>query len=250
MDAEKSYLEHNLKRFLPTPKTWLSRIRCQLLLMLGLFTASTCVTTNAGQSVTLGWDANEGQGSLISGYRLYYGTASRQYTQSNLVDISQTVSTVNNLVEGTTYYFAVTAVTSGGLESDYSEEIPYTVPSTAPAPPPALSFTEVEFENPAPVSNPGGLQADEIHIDPVGSSTNPINGRPRLDITTFGQPIMAYAVGFEAPPGKACELQVSTDLEVWRKVFYRGSQPMAERLEFFDFPGEPQGRRFYRVAVW
>jgi hypothetical protein len=250
MDAEKPYLERNLKRTFPTSKTWFPHIRCKLFLMVGMFAAWTCVTANAGQSVTLGWDANEAQPAIISGYRLYYGTASRQYTRSNHVDVSQILSTVSNLVEGATYYFAVTAVTIDGLESDYSAEIPYTVPVTAPS----LSFTEVELENPAPVSSAGGVQTDEVHVesgfDLVGSNLNPTNGAPRLDIFPFGQPIAAYAVGFEAPAGKACELQVSTDLAVWHKVFYRGSQPLAERLEFFDFPGAGETRRYYRVAVW
>ena len=236
MDAEKSCT------------TWYRRIGFKLFLVLGMVWVGAWVAANAAQDVTLAWDANEAQSDIVSGYRLYYGTASRQYAASNRVDAPQTTSTVSNLSEGSTYYFAVTAVTSGGLESDYSVEISYTIPTTGAAP--ALSFTEVEFANPASPTSPTLVQADEVFVDLGGSSWNPATGRPRLEIRPLGQPIVAYSVEFQAPPGKACELQVSTDLEVWRRVFYRGSQPLAERMEFFDFPGEAKTRRYYRVAVW
>ena len=35
---------------------------------------------------------------------------------------------VSNLVEGTTYYFAATAVDTNGLESDYSTEVSTLIP--------------------------------------------------------------------------------------------------------------------------
>jgi fibronectin type 3 domain-containing protein len=76
-------------------------------------------------SVTLAWDASPSPN--VVGYRLYYGTASRAYTHS-LATGSATTVTVSNLVRGTTYYFAVTAIDEFGLESDFSEEISYMPP--------------------------------------------------------------------------------------------------------------------------
>ena len=55
--------------------------------------------------------------------------ASRTYT--NKVNAGNATSvTIPGLVDGTTYYFAVTAYDILALESDYSDEIIYTVPWT------------------------------------------------------------------------------------------------------------------------
>jgi len=222
-------------------------MRC---LLLGLAVFWACFSASAGHSVTLGWDANEAEPGVLSGYRLYYGTASREYTLINEVDVSQTTSRVSNLVEGVTYYFAVTAITVDNLESDYSSEITYQVPSASP---PAVDFTDIDFAAPPPsATSPGLIQTEEV-VDLgsglVGSNPN-VNRGPRLDIAPYGQPVIGYCVGFEAPAGKACELQVSNDLMVWQKLFYHGTQALSERLEFYDFPGEAKTRRYYRVAVW
>lgn len=80
----------------------------------------------ATPQVTLAWDASPS--SSVSGYRLYYGVSSRNYT--NVLDVGDlTTATVSNLVVSTTYYFAVTAYDIAGLESDYSSEISYVVPA-------------------------------------------------------------------------------------------------------------------------
>ena len=81
-----------------------------------------------GQSVELAW--NPSRGSTIAGYRLYYGGASQTYT--NTVDAGNATSvTVSNLTAGSTYFFAVTAYDLIGLESEFSQEISYTVPASA-----------------------------------------------------------------------------------------------------------------------
>jgi hypothetical protein len=251
MDAEKPYSKIATSFPVRVSQTSFSCFGQIRLLLVGLAVFWACFSASAGQSVTLGWDANEAEPGVLGGYRLYYGTASRQYTLSNWVDASQTTSRVSNLIEGVTYYFAVTAVTVDDLESDYSAEITYQVPSASP---PAVGFTDVDFAAPPPppATSPGLIQTEEV-VDlgsgVIGSHPN-LNSGPRLDIAPYGQPVVGYCVGFEAPAGKACELQVSNDLIVWQKLFYRGTQALAERLEFYDFPGEAKTRRYYRVAVW
>jgi hypothetical protein len=75
--------------------------------------------------VTLEWDPNSEPD--LAGYKFYYGTSSENYT--NVIDVGNQVTyTVTGLKPGETYYFAVTAYNTAGLESDYSNEVVYTVP--------------------------------------------------------------------------------------------------------------------------
>ena len=63
----------------------------------------------------------------VAGYFIYYGGAAGSYT--NRVDLGLgTTQGVSNLVAGSTYYFAATAYTPSGLESDYSNETAWKCP--------------------------------------------------------------------------------------------------------------------------
>jgi hypothetical protein len=76
-------------------------------------------------SVTLVWDANTE--TDIAGYKMYVGTASGTYAAP--VDVGKvTTYCVTNLVSGTTYYFAVTAYNTSGMESPKSAEISKVAP--------------------------------------------------------------------------------------------------------------------------
>jgi hypothetical protein len=88
-------------------------------------------------TVTVAWDPNPEP--TVAGYSMYYGTSSGRYTNS--VDVgSSTRCTISALMEGVTYYLAVTAYDGSGNQSGYSDEIVYTVPSgTDPAPSPGSS---------------------------------------------------------------------------------------------------------------
>jgi len=75
-------------------------------------------------TVKLSWSAVQEEG--VSGYRLYAGTESRQYTKT--YDTGSTVTySITGIEAGRPYYFAVKAVTIGGLESDLSEELVVTI---------------------------------------------------------------------------------------------------------------------------
>ncbi len=77
------------------------------------------------QSVTLEWDPNTEPD--LAGYKVYYGTAPRTYgTPITLGKV--TTYTVTGLTPGTTYYFAVTAYNTAGLESGFSNEVFATIP--------------------------------------------------------------------------------------------------------------------------
>ena len=89
--------------------------------------------SGAATQVTLAWDANS-EPDLIA-YRVYCGESSRSYNENLTKEVSSDTTTCEftDLKEGITYYFAAKAVSQTG-ESDYSQEISYTVPA-APADP-------------------------------------------------------------------------------------------------------------------
>ncbi len=90
-------------------------------------------TETAATSVTLTWKPSPSPG--VTNYRVFWGTQSRNY--SEWYDAGNVTSaTVGPLVEGVTYYFAVTAMTADGRMSDFSNEVSYTVPLPPPPPPP------------------------------------------------------------------------------------------------------------------
>lgn len=97
------------------------------------------VITNlpATNRVTLRWDRSPDVS--VTGYKIYLGPTSAGYTNSVTVG-NVTNAVISNLVATTTYFFAATAYESSGLESDFSNETIYTVPSpTAPTnTPPAI----------------------------------------------------------------------------------------------------------------
>src|SRR4030042_2350369 len=89
----------------------------------------------AGQT-NLSWDTpstNEDGTPLtdLAGFKIYYGTASGNYTQN--IDVGNvTTYPVTNLTDGLTYYFVVTAYNALRNESRYSTEISKTLPGTPP----------------------------------------------------------------------------------------------------------------------
>jgi hypothetical protein len=78
-------------------------------------------------SVNLRWTASPV--TNITSYTVYYGAASRAYTNSIAVG-NVTNIIVTDLTDGVTYYFASTATDSWGIESDYSSEA--VLPGSAP----------------------------------------------------------------------------------------------------------------------
>jgi hypothetical protein len=68
------------------------------------------------------WDRNPAP--AVSGYRIYYGTTSGNYSASNLLG-NVTGITVAGLAAGVTYFFAVTAYDTNGLEGAFSTEVSF-----------------------------------------------------------------------------------------------------------------------------
>ena len=102
-------------------RIWNWSLLCLIILSSFVFTVSSN-TVNAAQ-VTLAWDRNAEQN--VEGYKVYYGTASRDYDW--FIDVGDVTSiTITDLTDGFTYYFAATAYDNSSnppLESTYSDEV-------------------------------------------------------------------------------------------------------------------------------
>lgn len=76
-------------------------------------------------TITLAWDPVPG----VTGYKVYQGAISRGYTNS--ISVGNVTNATVPLPPGTNY-FAVTAVGTNGVESDYSNEAVYAPPAPIP----------------------------------------------------------------------------------------------------------------------
>jgi len=90
----------------------------------------------ADHSVSLAWDPSPD--GTVTGYKIYYGQASRVYTQQVSVG-NVTNTTIAGLIAGAGYYFTATAHDDTGLESDYCNEVFYLVPGDSPNQAPTLN---------------------------------------------------------------------------------------------------------------
>jgi fibronectin type 3 domain-containing protein len=111
---------------------WRMRLQCLALVVVaascgdgsGSSNSSGDGGTDPGAMATLQWDAPADPN--VRGFRVYYGTASRSYAQSKGAGIDAGPATrfvVANLLNGRTYFFAVTSYDASGNESDYSNEV-------------------------------------------------------------------------------------------------------------------------------
>jgi subtilisin-like proprotein convertase family protein len=100
--------------------------------LLGAILGFGALTGSAQSSVTLAWDSSSG--GAVAGYHLYQGGASGTYTKV-IPAGNATNATASGLTSSRTYFFAVTAYDSTGLESDFSNEVSYTVPIATNNPP-------------------------------------------------------------------------------------------------------------------
>jgi hypothetical protein len=97
--------------------------------------------------VTFAWDPNPEPD--IAGYKMYYGTTSRDYDW--YIDVGRvTTFTVPDLSDGVTYYFAVIAYDTSNLESAYSDEVRWSE-NAPPSPSPSgtigtqITITDYSF---------------------------------------------------------------------------------------------------------
>ena len=114
----------------------------------------------SGATVTLAWDANTEDD--LAGYKIYYGTASRDYSNWKVVG-NITQYTLEDLDDGVTYYLAATAYDLYNNESAYSVELVHTtdIPNKNPETPsvpdsPSSGYTQRNYTFSTTASDPDG----------------------------------------------------------------------------------------------
>lgn len=129
-----------------------------LALILSALTLSAATVTNPPASVWVTWDPSPD--ASVRGYYVWTATNSLALATNFVKTPAGTncVATVTNMVRGKTYFFVVTATNQSGLESDFSNEVQYTVPS--PPPPPTLRvIVQLTFQR---AEGPSGPWTDEV----------------------------------------------------------------------------------------
>src|SRR5919198_1078146 len=94
----------------------------RVILLSFLLFLSQAAQSQQAATVTLAWDPSDSP--AIAAYRIYYGPQSGTYT--NFLDLPVVLQAqIPGLAWGATYYFAVTAISSNGMESILSNEVSY-----------------------------------------------------------------------------------------------------------------------------
>jgi len=139
-------------------------------------------------SVTLAWDPSPDP--QVVGYRVYYGVASGNYTNSAAVG-AVTNATLTGLVVGPTYYFAAKAFDGSGAESIFSNETSYTPVAASNQPPTLNSLVNLTINEGAGLQtvNLSGISSgatNEVQtLTVTASSSNPgLIPNPTVNYTT------------------------------------------------------------------
>ena len=114
---------------------------------------------HAATSVSLTW--NSPPDPDVSGYNVFYGTSSGNYTNSVNVGNS-TTATLSPLMKGATYFVVVTSYNAASLQSLPSNEISFTVPDNIP---PAVTLTNPQSGASFSASSPISVAATASDAD-------------------------------------------------------------------------------------
>jgi fibronectin type 3 domain-containing protein len=142
--------------------------------------------------VTLAWDPV--QDTNVIGYKVYWGASSRSYYTNQNAGLV-TTNIVSGLVVGATYYFAATSYALNGLESDFSNEVVYTVPGTNPPSATLTSIAITPTNQTIQVGQTLQFSAVGLYSDSTSSNLSPTWSSLPLDVSTINSSGLATAIG-------------------------------------------------------
>lgn len=122
--------------------------------------------------VTISWDANTE--SDLAGYKVYYGTVTGTYGSPTILG-KQTTYTLTGLPTGT-YYIAITAFNTSGLESGFSNEVSAAVTGS-----PSTSKCDINGDGAANALDLQVMINVILGIQPMPAGKGDLNGDGRVD---------------------------------------------------------------------
>lgn len=133
--------------------------------------------------LNLCWDPSTSADAI--GYEICYGGASGNYT--NKVDVGDATNcTISGLLAGATYYFAALGYDEFGDNSEFSNEISYTVPFVLTAP--VLSIANIVI--------PGATSITNVPVLTTGDLTGQWTNEALISISVTNVPaLMTTAIG-------------------------------------------------------
>lgn len=127
-------------------------------------TPALAITLALDGTVTLAWDANAPT-DQVTDYRVHYGRAQATYDQHVSVGTA-TTWTSPQLLAGTSYYFAITAV-NVRAESAYSNEVSTMIPTTVSAVGVSAGSSSTGVSGAATATSVGAAAGDSTGAAPV-----------------------------------------------------------------------------------
>lgn len=192
--------------------------------ILAVFTTlSLSLVSDAGAgTISIGWGAVE----HATGYRVYYGTMSRQY--ESFVDVgNNTGAVISGLGDCTTYFLSVKAYNANGESDDFSTEVTgWARPLITPEATVVLQGNQLVLEvQGANFDGQANVSIDTSDI-PIGSEGEPLLTVDSLDVISCNRiqalvTLEPSAMGFQAMPTGL--LPVGLELENPDGVFNTGS---------------------------
>ena len=149
-----------------------------------------------GQSIQLAWDASSD--SNVTGYNVYRSQQSGVFSSTPLNGSSVLMTaafTDSSVQSGSTYYYVVTAVSTTGVESDYSNQVQATVPVTV--------------INQAPVVSAGPAQTITLPANATLTATATDDGLPNGVLTYSWTVVSGHGVTLSSPTASSTQASFS-----------------------------------------
>jgi hypothetical protein len=170
-------------------------------------------------NVSLSWMPSSS--TNVTGYNIYYGTISRNYTGKIQVGKVTTI-TISNLTCGITYFFSATALDSSGGESGFSNETQFLVPGVLL------------------------LGTSATNRAPLARAATPANGSP---LNAALKPANPMVMVFPAAPSHWYEVQATVDFLSWTTVWTTGVATSNAWVQFSDTNACAYASRYYRLVL-